>query len=151
MRTRSPSVSRRRPWIRSPLTYVPFCEKPSSQSVHSPALNSSSACSRETSGSHASGTSASSRRPTVTEPARSSSATIRCAPWSSRSSRNGAPPFSASRRASRSSGVARSSASGVSITRLEKMLSSETKMFTIDTKMPVASQIASFSVPCLRR
>ena len=49
---RSPSVSRRRPWIRSPLTKVPFCEKPSSHSVQSPALNSSSACRRETSGSH---------------------------------------------------------------------------------------------------
>ena len=31
------------------------------------------------------------------------------------------------------------------------MFRSERKMFTIETKMPVASQIASFSVPCLRR
>ena len=35
--------------------------------------------------------------------------------------------------------------------RDEKMFSSETKMLTIETKMPVASQIASRSVPCLRR
>ena len=32
----------------------------------------------------------------------------------------------------------------------EKMLRSDTKMLTIETKMPVASQIASASVPCLR-
>ena len=32
-----------------------------------------------------------------------------------------------------------------------KMFSSERKMFTIDTKMPVASQTASSAVPCLRR
>ena len=33
----------------------------------------------------------------------------------------------------------------------EKMFSKETKMFTMETKIPVASQIASASVPCLRR
>ena len=32
-----------------------------------------------------------------------------------------------------------------------KMFSSERKMFTIETKMPVASQTASSAVPCLRR
>jgi hypothetical protein len=31
------------------------------------------------------------------------------------------------------------------------MFRSEMKMLTIETKIPVASQIASFSVPCLRR
>ena len=114
-RTRSPSASRRRPWMRRPLTKVPFWENPSSQSSHSPALDSSSAWSRDTSGSHGKDTSASTRRPSVIEPAVASSATIRWLPRSSRKTRNGAPRCSASRRAARSSGVARSSARGVSI------------------------------------
>ena len=52
------------------MTHVPFWDQPSSQIVHSPARNESSACRRDASGSHGSEMSASKRRPTVIESAR---------------------------------------------------------------------------------
>ena len=62
---RSPSRSRWRPLIRSPLTNVPLRERPSSATVHSPAIRSSSACRREISSSQRSSTSAPPARPTL--------------------------------------------------------------------------------------
>ena len=148
-RTRSPSTRRRRPWIRSPLTKVPFWEKPSSHSGHSPALHSSSACSRETSGSHGSETSASVRRPRVSDSATGSSPTIRARRVVAEDEERQAALLGGT--ASLQIGRRRAVEGEWRVHHgLEKMLRSDTKMFTIETKMPVASQIASASVPCLR-
>src|SRR3954469_4144383 len=83
-RMMSPSWSRRWPSSRISLTNVPFCDQPSSSTVHSPARNSNCACSRDTSRSHGSAMSASKRRPTVNAFAVSSSPTSFWWPLSSR-------------------------------------------------------------------
>ena len=83
-RTRSPSCSRRWPSRRISLTKVPFCDQPSSSTVHSPARNSNCACRRETSRSHGSAMSASKRRPTVSVRVVSSSSRMCSLPLSSR-------------------------------------------------------------------
>ena len=157
-RSRSPSASRRRPASRRPLTHVPFCERPSSETVHSPARSSSSACRRDISGSHGTEMSASSRRPSVMLRVRSASEKMCWRPVvvavdeERRADPLGGPAglqFLLSRLAKGEWRLHRPSLHDAQSP--EKMFSSETKMLTIETKMPVASQIVSRSVPCLRR
>ena len=83
-RSMSPSRSRRRPCTRSPLTYVPLRDSPSSITASSPARCSSSACSVDTDGSHAMLRSATGLRPTA-----SSSRSARTAAASTRRRRRG--------------------------------------------------------------
>ena len=112
-------------------------------------MNSSSACSRETSGSQPSGTSASERRPIVTEPAAlvQPDDQLRAAVVAEQQERIPA----LLRLAAGVEIVGRGEVEGERrVHQREKMFSSETKMFTTETKMPVASQTASASVPCLR-
>ena len=141
------------------MTHVPFWDSPSSDTVHSPARFTSSACRRDISGSQGTEMSASSRRPSVTAPVvlgqREDVLTARVVAVDEE---RRADPLGGSarlellvRRLSEGDGRLHRPSLPQPSQREEKMFSSEMKMLTIETKMPVASQIASRSVPCLRR
>ena len=123
-RSTSPSRSRVRPEMRAPLTYVPLRDRPSSLTVHSPAIASSSACRRETSVSQGRLSSFPQPRPTLRRSLRASRSSRRCAPSPSRKTRNGRPRRSASMRSRSSAGVAEwaCSGDGIATSRLPRVM-----------------------------
>ncbi len=77
-RTTSPSRSSWRPCMRWPLTNEPLREEPSSTSVHSSPMRSSTACTRDTDGSSGSAMSQAGWRPMVARAVAGSSSRMHC-------------------------------------------------------------------------